>query len=522
MKPILIIYLFFLGAVCYSQITSTKSLNDLFLESRELINQDQKKSIALANELLSNAQVANENEFVVKAYYLLAFNDYLMADADGVTQNLEKGIALARRMSYKEGEALCLRLLGTQYARLRFLQKSEEALQKALDILEGVESQEAYEIKGLVYNSFLILMDDNYNIPDKIIVAKKAIEQFELLEDNSRSNKLIVSASTNLGFLYTKIESYDSAKLAFEKALKYNEADRDQYLTANIYHDLGFYYQERKMNDSAIYYYEKGLDALIDDTYVLKRLELYERLYKVYKEESDIINFNKYLDLYIKLNRSVSLQNLKTAERLVIEKEENIDRFAVKVSQYGKLLFLAVVLLIVLILVLVYFLRLRKKDKKRFSIIMSELRGDSEENTQNPEKNIDRVSSTNSYSILNETEDRILNELELFEESLEFNNPDISLFNLANQVNTNTKYLSEIIKKHKGVNFNQYINELRIKYIVEKLSNNPEYLNYKISHLADESGFSSHSAFTSVFKQIKGISPSVFIRLLKDDNKNNK
>lgn len=153
---------------------------------------------------------------------------------------------------------------------------------------------------------------------------------------------------------------------------------------------------------------------------------------------------------------------------------------------------------------------------------MSELRGDSEENTQNPEKNIDRVSSTNSYSILNETEDRILNELELFEESLEFNNPDISLFNLANQVNTNTKYLSEIIKKHKGVNFNQYINELRIKYIVEKLSNNPEYLKYKISHLADESGFSSHSAFTSVFKQIMGISPSVFIRLLKDDNKNKK
>lgn len=515
MKSLLnVCLLIFLSNVIYSQTLNSESLNQIFLESRELINQNPKKSVELATKLLKDARAANENKFVVKAYYLLAFNDYLMADADGVTQNLEKGIALARRMNYKEGEALCLRLLGTQYARLRFLQKSEEALQKALDILEGVESQEAYEIKGLVYNSFLILMDDTTNIPDKIIVAKKAIEQFELLEDNSRSNKLIVSASTNLGFLYSKIESYDSANLAFQKALKYSEDDRDQYLSANIYHDLGFYYQKRKMNDSAIYYYEKAVATIKDESYVLKLLELYERLYIVYKEKNDIENYNKYLDLFVRLNKNVNLQNLETAERLVIEKEEDIDRFALKSSQYGKLLFLSMILLVILLIVLIYFWNLRRKERERFEQIMSELREDAqvEENLENKSK---ELISKKTASILSETEERILKELVLFEESLEFNNSEISLFNLANQINTNTKYLSEIIKKHKGVNFNQYINELRIKYIVEKLSNNPEYLKYKISHLAEETGFSSHSAFTSVFKQIMEISPSAFIRLLK-------
>ena len=76
---------------------------------------------------------------------------------------------------------------------------------------------------------------------------------------------------------------------------------------------------------------------------------------------------------------------------------------------------------------------------------------------------------------------------------------------------------------HKGKNFNVYINELRINYIVSKLKTNPMYLNYKVSYLADECGFSSHSSFSTVFKNCTGIKPNVFIQfLMKDRNENNK
>jgi YesN/AraC family two-component response regulator len=90
----------------------------------------------------------------------------------------------------------------------------------------------------------------------------------------------------------------------------------------------------------------------------------------------------------------------------------------------------------------------------------------------------------------------------------------MSLATLAAQLDTNTKYLSETINKHYHDNFNTYINRLRINYIIEKLKNEPEYLNYKISYLAEESGFSSHSSFATIFKTITGIAPTVFIELI--------
>jgi AraC-like DNA-binding protein len=98
----------------------------------------------------------------------------------------------------------------------------------------------------------------------------------------------------------------------------------------------------------------------------------------------------------------------------------------------------------------------------------------------------------------------------------------MSLALLAAHFDTNTKYLSEVINTHKGKNFNSYINELRINYIIDKLKSNRTYLQYKISYLAEESGFSSHSSFATVFKSVTGISPTVFIDLLKSTKKNSR
>lgn len=43
-------------------------------------------------------------------------------------------------------------------------------------------------------------------------------------------------------------------------------------------------------------------------------------------------------------------------------------------------------------------------------------------------------------------------------------------------------------------------------------------LNYKLSYLAEMSGFTSHSKFTMAFKNAMGITPSQFIEELKKEN----
>ncbi len=122
--------------------------------------------------------------------------------------------------------------------------------------------------------------------------------------------------------------------------------------------------------------------------------------------------------------------------------------------------------------------------------------------------------------ILKETENLILQKLKRFENSKKFLSKDISLAVLAGQFDTNTKYLSEIINSNYQINFNSYINNLRINYIIEKLKTDPNYKNYKISYLAESCGFSSHSSFATVFKSITGIPPLKFIDFLINEKNN--
>ncbi|WP_407510556.1 helix-turn-helix domain-containing protein [Elizabethkingia anophelis] len=82
-------------------------------------------------------------------------------------------------------------------------------------------------------------------------------------------------------------------------------------------------------------------------------------------------------------------------------------------------------------------------------------------------------------------------------------------------MNTNPKYLSQIINLHKEQNFNGYINKLRINYIPHKLYNNLRYREYKISYLAEECSYTSPQVFIRAFKKETGMTPSYFIANLK-------
>ncbi|PZR21669.1 MAG: hypothetical protein DI535_27850 [Citrobacter freundii] len=120
-------------------------------------------------------------------------------------------------------------------------------------------------------------------------------------------------------------------------------------------------------------------------------------------------------------------------------------------------------------------------------------------------------------TINDETIKHVLARLTKFEKSQKYLKHDMSLSGLASYLDVNTKYLSEILKTHKEKKFSDYINGLRIKYIIEILQSNPKYREYKISYLAKSCGFASREVFAVVFKKETGISPSFFINDLKQN-----
>ena len=225
---------------------------------------------------------------------------------------------------------------------------------------------------------------------------------------------------------------------------------------------------------------------------------------------------------------NTELLNIKT--EIENEEEESINtvynlisneyqtKYAEQKANFTNKIYISIGLFVLVLIVFGSIWFKKYSQKKRLTEILSYL----EVTTKNTSNNIEKINlSSKKNSISAETEQIILNKLKKFENTTKFTNKDISLAVLAGQFETNTKYLSEIINKHYNVNFNTYINKLRINFIIDKLTNEHNFCNYKISYLAELSGFSSHSSFATVFKSITGVSPIVFIDLLKNEKSNN-
>lgn len=155
-------------------------------------------------------------------------------------------------------------------------------------------------------------------------------------------------------------------------------------------------------------------------------------------------------------------------------------------------------------------IRLELRRKKRLSL---------DKETSLPPESAEIVNEPERLDVgmTAETLEELRKKLEKFEKSERFIRPDVSLPYLISKLGTNSKYLHHVLKEEKGKSFNQYINDLRIDYIITKLYNDPKFRKYKVAYLAEASGFQSRSTFIKAFKSTTGLTPSYFIKRLKED-----
>ncbi len=95
-----------------------------------------------------------------------------------------------------------------------------------------------------------------------------------------------------------------------------------------------------------------------------------------------------------------------------------------------------------------------------------------------------------------------------------YQDPDLSVGTLAEQLNLPAHELSRIINIGLKKNFSDLINEYRIRDVIAKLLN-PAYNHITLLGIAYESGFNSKTTFNRVFKEITGKSPVEYKNELK-------
>ena len=120
------------------------------------------------------------------------------------------------------------------------------------------------------------------------------------------------------------------------------------------------------------------------------------------------------------------------------------------------------------------------------------------------------------HAIHEDVKEIIMLKLNKLEKGVFFLDPNCNLHLLSEQLKTNPKYLSQVINQEKKTNFNNYINELRINYLLPKLVKDPDYRNSKLSYIAVSLGYNNLNTFNSAFKKRMGILPSKFINELNN------
>ncbi len=85
---------------------------------------------------------------------------------------------------------------------------------------------------------------------------------------------------------------------------------------------------------------------------------------------------------------------------------------------------------------------------------------------------------------------------------------EISLENVAEQVNISPQYFSKLIKKNTGFNFIDWLSMLRVKKAKELLSNS----NYTVKEVCFMVGYKDPNYFSRIFKKRIGITPSEYVK----------
>ncbi len=435
--------------------------------------------------------------------------------------------------------ALSLGLLGLDEASLKDYKTAIRYAETVQD-----ENQRFYLLANCYENITGYYISEKFqgkNAGDSVTYyLNKSAETANRIKDNNKtvSNQLkydhIAFVNIRLALEYlrnTNIKGNpEKAEKYLLRALTIYKKDESSILPNNramLMNQLSWLYLEKKDFNASIDYANRALalEKKYPDAY--HRVESFEFLASAYLETGEKDKSKFYMDKYTYLKDSINLASRKQADITMQKMVTEVDDGHKKNS----LRLLSIIGGLVLISVIITGIFWRRKNKilhSRYESIINKLKAetaaglpknndeydDGDEPTGGDQE---QQSSSNKNLISGETELRLLKKLITFERSEKFLRKDLTIGMLSGHLNTNAKYLSEVIKNNKSDNFSNYIHSLRINYIVHKLYNDPKYREYKISYLAEECGYASSQVFVIAFKKINGVTPSYFIHSLKED-----
>lgn len=422
---------------------------------------------------------------------------------------------IAVKNKFYDWEARIAGFLSTQYRLMGLYDQGKVYLEKGQRVSEHIENDQIRKLYlGLIYQetAYYEIEYDNYDKAYKSIA--RAEGYFKLISDEVNKNYFFATNEELFGRTCIGLKEWDEALSHYNSAIERLKkvTQQDAMINGFVYSGLGRVYLEKKAYQQAFENLQKAEQIVEQSDHLELKIEVYKTLSEYYKQADDYGNYSIYNDKYIdafQLNEKNKKQSIDSFVNSIQLRDKSLS--------YNRNVFIAISisLFVFIILTLIWHRRSKKRDFERFKLIMNRIRDGLKTDaslTEVPEK----TESKDKKRLMSEVvEVKLLSDLDEFEKSEKYTDKQISLPILAGILNTNTKYLSHVLNTHKNKDFNTYINELRVKYIIEEIEKNEAFKNYKISYLAEKAGFSSHSKFSAIFKSVTGFSPSTFLEYLE-------
>lgn len=494
------------GYLMLYQLSSDKSAL-LYLDSMRSVSKKMNNS-----QYLANSYKYKGNYYYIKGEYPNALTNYLIA------------------RDYSKGDSETFHILNFNIGLLKLeLKEYQQAIQLFLSYKQYLEKNNAE--RSFDYLSCIYALAYTHSFTDELNVSNQYIElglkkNQVIKDDESKANLLMVSGINDY-----KRKNYKEALKSLKIASKLMRGN--YYYPQNL--AISEYYIGRILynmnNEDFLSTFEK-VDSIITKTknvtYELRNT--YPLLIEYYKKtgnkEKQLYYIEHLLSVDSILNRNNSFLSTEINKKydtpiLLEEKENLIADLNSKNYTLFWLLGIGGVLLASLIL-------LQVKNRKKIKLYQN--KADLLIQSSIPIENIDSIDivaidevrdDTKKERSKNTLSDDKLKQLSImlkeFENGKRFLDKTINLDVLSKELNTNRAYLSKSVNNLKGLNFPQYLNQLRIKYIIEELKKNKSLQKLTIVALADEAGYNNVESFTNAFKKITGTLPSYFIKALQEN-----
>ena len=204
----------------------------------------------------------------------------------------------------------------------------------------------------------------------------------------------------------------------------------------------------------------------------------------------------------IKLEESAKLRELKQ-EQLLLEKELALNKGTIFLQN---IILLAISFITILSIWFgISFYTKTKELREAYNFILSK-------NNVLPPVKVIKEKRKNNNLITKKTINEALKEkiIHALEVEKVFLTSDLTLKKFADQLSSNTSYVSQTINEGCGKNFSTLINEYRIKEIII-LFKAEEHHTFTIETLYKRVGFKSKSAFQKAFKTNMGVTASYYL-----------